>query len=276
MSRPHERNLKAAVIQYITALLLAMGMGLSMLSALLPGQALWPALLWCAVFSLGFQFFFVIRLPRKWILPLLLLLGFTVWGLLGGGPGHSLLQLFRALTLVIRGVPDAIAPYADAARILICLLFSLIAVSLVWDDTLPLALFSVVLIIFLAFILGDSKGLLLCVLPAAAGLLMMMAQHQRASFAPLMVAILLALCAFFLVPQGKQTLPALEKAADHIRQWVEDYLFFNEYRTSFSLASEGYLPLENRLGGEAHPNPRSVMEVTTDDTVLLRAKAYDD
>lgn len=47
MSRPHEWNFKAAVMQYFTALLLSLGMGLSVMTALLPGQAIGPALLWC-------------------------------------------------------------------------------------------------------------------------------------------------------------------------------------------------------------------------------------
>ena len=60
MSRPHEWNFKAAVMQYFTALLLSLGMGLSVMTALLPGQAIGPALLWCVLFSLGFHLFFAI------------------------------------------------------------------------------------------------------------------------------------------------------------------------------------------------------------------------
>ncbi|MBQ6803101.1 MAG: transglutaminase domain-containing protein, partial [Clostridia bacterium] len=276
MSRPHEWNFKAAVMQYFTALLLSLGMGLSVMTALLPGQAIGPALLWCVLFSLGFHLFFAIRIPHKWLLPLILLTGIAVWGALGGGPGHTLIQIFRALSLTLRGLPDALAPYADALRILVCLLFCLIGAALAWDHTLPLAIFSVLMVICLSFVFGGSEKLLLCALPAAAGLLIMMARQQRASLSPLPVALILALCAFFLVPSGHKTMPVLENAANAIRQFVEDYLFFNEYRTSFSLASEGFMPLEDRLGGEANPNGHSVMEVTCDQTVLLRGKAYDD
>lgn len=276
MSRPREWNVKAAVMQYFTALLLSLGMSLTALGTLLPGQQLWPALLLCAGFTLVFHLFIHLKMRLKWLLPLFCVLALALWGALGGGPGYTLVQSVRAAGLSLRGVTDALSPYADWLRLIICLIFSLMAAALAWDNTLALALFSVPLVICLCLIFSASEQLIFCALPAAAGLLMMMAQNRRDSLSPLPVALAVALLAALLLPGSGKTVPALKQAADSIRQFAEDYLFFNEYRASFSLASEGYLPLDGRLGGEATPLQHSVMEVQTDRTVLLRGRAYDD
>ena len=55
MSRPREENIKAAVMQCFTVLLLSLGLSLTTLKALLPLQALWPAALLCVLFSLAFE-----------------------------------------------------------------------------------------------------------------------------------------------------------------------------------------------------------------------------
>ena len=276
MSRPHEWDWKEAILGYFAPLLLSLGMSLTMLRALLPDQALWPAALLCAGFTLVFYALFSLPYKRKWLMPLIAVIGLGVWGALGGGPGFTLIQLGKAGVLVFKGVSDAAAPYADDARWAVCLLFSLVAAALCWDRTLPLAIFTVVTIVVMAYLLGAEEKLILCAVPAAAGLLLLAAEEKGRRVSALAVAALVAAAAFLLLPARAQTWQPLEKVAERVREFVEDYLLFSEYRTSFSLITEGFQPLEERLGGPAEPEAHNVMEVTTDRTVLLRAKTYDD
>ncbi|MBQ9265398.1 MAG: DUF4129 domain-containing protein [Clostridia bacterium] len=276
MSRPHEEQIKAAVMQFFTVLLLSMGLSLTALKALLPLQALWPAALLCVLISLVFEGLYLLPLRKKWIFPLGLAVGLGIWALFGGGPVHTAIQLVKAAFLTLRGIPDAAVPYADAARWAVCLVFTLLAAALAWDDTLPLAFFAVTTILALIFIFSAQANLLLYALPAAAGLLLMLARSQEKRVSPLPLVALLVIAAFFLMPSKPAALPQLAKISSDIRQFVEDYLLFNEVRASFSLASEGFQPLEDRLGGPARPEKHTVMEVTTDRTLLLKGKAYNE
>lgn len=276
MSRPHENRVKAAVMQFFTMLLLSLGLSLTALKALLPLQALWPAAVLCLLFSIGFEGLSLMPLRRKWLLPLAAAAGLGLWGALGGGPAHTAVQLGKAAFLALRGIPDAALPYADAARLSVCLIFSLLAAALTWDDTLSLAFFSVVTILSLIFIFSAQTGLLLYALPAAAGLLLMMAQDRDSRLSPLFPAVLLAAAAFLLVPAKQEPVPQLSKVSADIRQFIEDYLLFNEFRTSFSLTGEGFQPLENRLGGPAQPESHTVMEVSTPRTLLMKGKSYNE
>ena len=276
MSRPREMNIKAAVMDFFTAFLLSLGMSLALLRSLLPQQAILPAVLLCAVFTLLFHGLFVLPFKRKWALPLAVLGGLCLWAAFGGGPLFTAIQLGKAGYLAFQGVPDATAPYTDTARWAVCLLFSLLGAALAWDHTLPLTVFTAVTVISLAFLLNAQQEILLYALPAAAGVLLMTASQQGKRPAALPVALLLALAAFLLMPGKPEEWTPLKNAADSLRQFVEDYLLFNEYRSSFTLEAEGFQPLEERLGGPANPTDHTVMEVTCDRTVLLRAKTYDD
>ena len=261
---------------YCASLLLGLGMSLTLLRAFLPEQPLWPALILCAAFSLFFHTLFQIPLKKKWLLPLVAAVVLGLWALWGGGPLFTFIQLLKAGFLSFRGIPDAIAPYTDTARWAVCLLFCMLGAALSWDRTVPLAAFTVVTIIALAFVFHPQAELLLCAVPAAAGLLILMAQNGYKRLGVLPVAAALALAAFFLIPGKPQGVHPFSDAAERIRQFVEDYLLFNEYRSSFTLASEGFLPLDDRLGGPADPEDHHVMEVATDRTVLLRGKTYDE
>jgi hypothetical protein len=79
MSRLREWDWKAAALGYFTPLLLSLGMSLTLLRALLPQQALWPAVLLCAGFTLVFYALFQVRLKWKWVLPVLLIAVLGAW-----------------------------------------------------------------------------------------------------------------------------------------------------------------------------------------------------
>ncbi len=276
MSRLLKSGPGAVLMGYLTSFLLSLGMSLTLIRSLMPGNALWPAALLCAVFAPVFHTMFSVPMKRRWLPPLAVAAALGAWAALGGGPLFTLIQLVKAALLSFQGIPDAVSPYADTARWAICLMFSLLGAALAWDRTLPLAVFTVVTVISLAFLVNIREKLLLCAMPAAAGLLILMAGKQGKRLSLLPVALLLPLLAFAAMPRQAAVVKPLQDAAERVRQLVEDYLLFNETRASFTLASEGYLPLEERLGGPAEPEDHSVMEVRTDRTVLMRAKTYDD
>ena len=276
MSRPREFDWKEAGAVYCAGLLLALGMGLTFYQALLPQQAIWPAVVLCAGFTLFFQALFSLRFKGKWVIPVLLVAFPVLWLVWGGGPLYPVIQGIKAAYLSFNGVPEAAAPYASDIRWAVCLIFSLLGAALAWDRSLPLALFSVISVIALAYLISARSQVLLCALPAAAGLLTLLAAEQGKRPATLIVAAVMAAGAFFLLPLSPRTASPLPQAAQAVRQFVEDYLFFNEYRASFSLTTEGYQPLGERLGGPARPTDEMVMEVRTDRTLLLRGRTYDD
>ena len=74
-----------------------------------------------------------------------------------------------------------------------------------------------------------------------------------------------------LMPLAGSTLPELESVASDVRRMIDDYFFFTEPRTPFSLASTGWQPLgTQRLGGPVNPEDTPVMQVQTPGRALLR------
>lgn len=275
MSRLREENLKKLLLSYVTALLLGGGMVLCLCRAFLPDQSPLPAFLICALSTAIFEGFFALRFRWKWVFFGGALLLFSGWAALGGGPFFPAAQWVKAFLLTFRGMPDAALPYGDVARLALSLFFSFLGASLSREESLAPAVFCVSGTAVLSFLLGDAGFSAVYLLPGAAGLLMLLARKKSLRFSALPVALLLSLLAFLCLPARLQTAPSLEKTTRRIRQFVEDYLFFNEYRTAFSLKDAGYQPLDERLGGRAEPENRSVMEVTAAHPVLLRGRAYD-
>lgn len=55
-------------------------------------------------------------------------------------------------------------------------------------------------------------------------------------------AVVLAVTAL-LMPLSSQTVPELETLALRVQRMIDDYLFFTQERTTFSLSTTGYQPL---------------------------------
>ena len=275
MSRLPEYKWKELLMGYIAALLLSLGMSLALLRAFAPRQALWPAFPLCAGMTLVMHALFQMQFKYKKIMVCAVLAALAAWAALGGGPVFALVQMGKAAYLSFQGIGDAMAPYAATARWGLCLLLSLLSAALYWDHTVPLALFTVLSMVGISFAFGSRDSLLLYALPAAAGLLLMLAKENGRRFSALPVAAALTALAFLLLPGKPQAVSPLKETAQEIRQFVEDYLLFNEYRTAFSLTTEGFQPLNDRLGGPAEPVNHDVLEINTDRKILLRGKTYD-
>lgn len=276
MSRPHESDIRGAFLRTAAAALLAVGTALPLVRAVFPFQVLWPAMLWCAGLSAALGILYELPFGHKKILSFALLAGLVLWGALGGGPAYTAAQLGKAVFLSLRGVSDAALPYADAGRVSLCLLFSLFGVILVWVDSPSLAAFCVIAAATFSCLLSGEGEPVLYALPGFAGALILLCGKENRRLSVLPLAALLTTAAFLLLPAQGQTSPPLQELATRIHEWVEDYLFFNDYRASFSLSTEGFQPLRERLGGPAMPDDHTVMEVETDRMLLLRGRTYND
>ena len=76
--------------------------------------------------------------------------------------------------------------------------------------------------------------------------------------------------ALVLSSASPATVKPLQDAADKVRELFNDYFQFNDPRVVYTVASDGYQPLIDLLGGPASPRPGDVMLVESDEPILLR------
>lgn len=208
-------------------------------------------------------------MPRLRALAYLLLL------LAIGGSALSLRGQFSAvgaaLTLMVHGQPLALAAYSQELSLLLSLVFTGIGASLSRSEQafFPLALLEIALLFIVSF-LGAQIGAA-SLLPLILALLLSgRAPGVRARrIVPLCAAILAATA--LLMPLSAQVSPELNQLAQRVRRMLDDYLFFTDARTTFSLSATGYQPLGvSQLGGPANPEDTPVMQVRTSGRTLLR------
>ncbi|MFR8176065.1 MAG: transglutaminase-like domain-containing protein [Christensenellales bacterium] len=176
-----------------------------------------------------------------------------------------------ALTLMVHGQPLALAAYSQELSLLLSLVFTGIGASLSRSEQafFPLALLEIALLFIVSFLGAqiDAASLLPLIL---ALLLSGRAPGVRARrIVPLCAAILAATA--LLMPISAQVSPELNQLAQRVRRMLDDYLFFTDARTTFSLSATGYQPLGvSQLGGPANPEDTPVMQVRTSGRTLLR------
>lgn len=176
----------------------------------------------------------------------------------------------HALSLFMHGQPLALCAYARPLCVLLSVLFTLLGSSLARSDHsfFPLA-FLTVCALMLVSLLGVSSRVLL---PLIAALLLCACRPGVTSLRLLPMALAAFALTLSLAPQAATTVPAFESFAKRIQQAIDDYFFFTEPRTAFSLAQTGYQPYGlDHLGGPASPTDDPVMQVRTPDRTLLRA-----
>lgn len=273
MSLPRH-EIKPFLYRFFTSLLLTAGTVLPILHTLSPGMNVTYTVLICCGMCLVWEFFAVLEIEHKWLfLGGLILIG-LIFGVFGIGPFHHLLQCVKAAILSLCGVTGAVQLYAGTLRVFLCCFFALLYCIEVWDGSFFNAAIIVLGEFIYLFVLNYRYDLLLYLLPACAGLILMLVWKKDFRFSVLPFAVLIPLTAFLLVPSSRNVDPKLSAFATSIREYFEDYLLFNNTRSSFSLADAGYEPLQTRLGGPVTPDNTPVMEVRTDEPVLLRARTY--
>ena len=263
MKNPFQRPLKGAFTHAAQCLCFALGTAYPLLLALdMPVQfALCAA---CCAAAAGLYFLLCCVKRVQWLIYPLLMLGMFA-------PFVPYLKhpLGNALALLLSGQPLALAVYARPVTILISLLATALGLSLAQSEAsfFPTALIACGVLFAVSF----SGVSAVTLLPLVAALLLS-ARGQGVSFLRLapsaaLVFLLTALC----LPHAGSTVPLLRDTAETIRQAIDDYLFFNDARTAFSLSTTGYQPLgSERLGGPVAPADTPVMTVTTSGKTLLR------
>lgn len=208
-------------------------------------------------------------------MPRLRALAYPLLLLAIGGSALSLRGQFSAvgaaLTLMVHGQPLALAAYSQELSLLLSLVFTGIGASLSRSEQafFPLALLEIALLFIVSF-LGAQIGAA-SLLPLILALLLSgRAPGVRARrIVPLCAAILVATA--LLMPLSAQVSPELNQLAQRVRRMLDDYLFFTDARTTFSLSATGYQPLGvSQLGGPANPEDTPVMQVRTSGRTLLR------
>lgn len=271
MSRLRDIDWKARLMELLTALLLTWGLSMSIIAASFPGWSAVHTALVCTLCCAAVEALLILPIKRKGLLMLLLLLPLAVWGVLGGGPVHTLIQTVRAI-LYSQGAPLVSSPYADVERAAICFGLSLLCVFTAGDQSLSTGCAAVLGAAILCYFSGVEPLPLL--LPAFAGLLLL-AVRGGPRTAALPLAALLTVLAFLMLPPQPLKEPPLTQAVTEIRDLVEDHLLFNGHRSAFSLAAEGLKPEGKRLGGAPSPRDHQVMEVEAEEKLYLRGCTYD-
>lgn len=180
--------------------------------------------------------------------------------------------LSAAMTLLMSGQPLALAAYSRLATALISLLATVLGASLARSEEafFPLALLTIAVLLAVSFLGASVSAFSLLPLTLA---LLMTARAPGVTgrrIAPLCALVLGA--SLLLMPLAGQTLPELEAFAQDLRRTIDDYLFFTDPRTAFSLSAAGWQPLgAERLGGPVSPPDTPMMQVKTSGRTLLRA-----
>lgn len=265
-----------------------------LLSALIAFGILWPLL-------------DLIRIGQEWIFALAAVLIFTLFVKLTRRlkpvlrmplrlAGFILLVLLTARGLfsfvsALMGTPvfqTAAFLHSDTLVLLLSLLTSLFGLLLSSGD----AAFGAPLVITAAMMLwmSGARAELTHYLPAALSVPLMFvysrpyvdavqpkpvggARLWRRAVPAGLAAVLLAL---MLTPAQRTTYAPLEKKADELRQWINDYFFFTDSRQAFSLRGEGWQPMgDEGLGGVPQVPDTPVMEVIAEGKTYLRGSIRD-
>lgn len=276
MSRLHKFFHHPVTARFLVTLLSAWGLANVTGISFFPAPNLLHGFLWCGLFALLLALYSALHFRFKALLALILAGGITALGILGHtGPVHGLIQGGKAFFYLSQGWTEVIALYADHLLPLLCLLLTMVCYGTAGDENGATLTSFVLVACAVLFMLYPQPALLGAALPAFMGMALQLARKKRFHILALPITALLVALAYLLTPQAPAKDPALDKIARDIRQTIEDHLLFTSQRDSFSLATEGYLPLGDRLGGKPDTNDLPVMDVKTDRPVLLRGKTYD-
>ncbi|MCL2545549.1 MAG: transglutaminase domain-containing protein, partial [Clostridia bacterium] len=254
--------------------LLGSGLALPLHAALgFTGPALQVPLL-CAAFALALAVLSVNRWTR-WIGFVAALAAVALWAL----PRiDSLQNVYPALSMLLDGYTAPLRLFSAPLTVLFCATFTLTGFSLARRSGGFYPALSLTLVLLLGiWFYGDRSQIVLC-LPALLALMLLYAfaaEHGTALRRIFPMALAAILLAMLLLPGQQAAYKPLEDLAHRLRERISDYLFFTEPRTSYSLQTEGFQPMGERLGGPAEPSDRPVMEVRSGGALLLRGTIRD-
>jgi len=176
-----------------------------------------------------------------------------------------------AFTLFFNGQPLSLAAYSRVITILLSFLMTSIGASLAQSESafFPLSLLAIIELIIISFLGIDIPAF--SFLPLTLALLISARVRGTGSLSVIPAAAMVLLLSFLFLPLAGNTVPALSDYAERTRKKIDDYFFFTDPRTAFSLSSAGWQPYgADRLGGPVNPTNDPVMQVKTPERALLR------
>lgn len=256
----------------LTALLLGASIALTMLGALeVPCS-------FAAVAGLCAGMVAVMTLMRlnKWTLLACagaLLAALIIDRLRGGALLSQAGETIRSLTRLLASGEGSLSEHAGALIVSVSLLAAFIAFlfSRMSGGVYPAFLLFLFVMLSCWFLRGEIRVWQL--LPGLIALGLLYARSYKegpASLRALPLVLAAALFAVLLTPRQQITWEPLVDAADKVRKVFYDYFLFNDPRAVYTVASDGYQPLGETLGGPADPREDEIMRVTTDSDLLLR------
>lgn len=248
---------------------LCVGFSCAVLTGQAIGLTLNPALCGACCSTACLFFALLSCLPRlRWPLGLALLgaLGYLGWRQMGQAASVA-----NAATLLLSGQPLAFAAYSRPASILLCLLMTGIgsAISSADQPFFPTTLLAISVIFVIAMTGAQVDAVLY--LPLLLAILLASRAPGVSAWRAVALSAIVLLCAFLLLPVSDKTERRLSDAAEQVRELMDDYLFFTEARTPFTLAQTGWQPYgQERLGGPVDPAQTPVLMASVSGRTLLR------
>ncbi len=278
MSHQRKDRLINALFCSVPTALISAGLSLFMLSAVTAAMPVWSIVLYAALSSVLFCLSQCLSSKwRHWAFAALGI-GLLLTAVFGTEPGHSLYQAGRAVYLSLQGVENALLPYRGVLFRAAPVFLSLILFNL--SDLEETYFFSSLccLLVLVTYVFSGGQGNYVFLIPVLTGLMMHFSMSQTNWFfvPALIVCAALTAAAFFITPSSGVTSQTLADAADDLRETINDYFYRTDGRAGFTLATEGFLPLTDRLGGSVQPETHTVLEVDTDEMLYLRAVAYNE
>lgn len=204
-------------------------------------------------------------------------LGTAAITLLSDGTIARLGGMMGAALALKDGVIAPLQVYAPEVAVILAIVLTLLGWALAVKPGGFFPAFSLTLIASLACWSGGMRDGYELLAPALVALLMLLSQLTGDLLqkpATLTASVFVVAVALLLQPVVSFTSPLLEKGAEALRTFITDTFFFTETRTVYSLKVDGYMPLSTRLGGPAQPDDHPVMQVETENTLLLRGSIH--
>lgn len=260
----------------LTGALLSIGLVLPLLSALNmsgSGAAIFASLyigLCCAVSSLG---------GRRYRLIALGMGGVFVFFLLVTGQLSSLSGMLSAAVGLINLNIEPLRAYGPQIALLFAVLFTLIGHTIARQNAGFYPALSLVMVVLVFVWLLGSRERVYLFAPALIALCMMFARshgEHTPQLRVMLASLLVVVLALMISPSLQFVSTEMEDRAEWLRSYITDRYFFSGERRAYSIAQDGFKPLQTRLGGPVELEDRPVMTVQTERSLLLRGVVYNE
>lgn len=135
----------------------------------------------------------------------------------------------------------------------------------------PALTLSVILLLACWYLAGSLHGGYALMAAAALAAMFARSNDEKIGYMrAIPAAVLAAALAVAILPAGPLTWQPLYDAAQKARDLFNDYFMFTDPRTTYSISLDGFQPRGEVLGGPAQPVMAQIMEVKTDQPLLLR------